>query len=146
MLHRRILSSAPSQPASQVLQSLEALWVRVTVALAEARLAAGDHAALVPDLEQAVADHPLDEQLHAPLMLALYRAGRQPEALACYRRLHRALDAELGVAPGPALRDLEAAILRQDRALELSAAAVTGMAPAPGPGAVAAGRVRHHRS
>jgi DNA-binding SARP family transcriptional activator len=88
-----------SQPASQVLQSLEALWVRVTVALAEARLAAGDHAALVPDLEQAVADHPLDEQLHAPLMLALYRAGRQAEALACYRRLHRALDAELGVAP-----------------------------------------------
>jgi hypothetical protein len=51
---------------------LDALWTRATVALAETRLAAGDHAALVPDLEQTVADHPLDEQLHALLMLARY--------------------------------------------------------------------------
>jgi DNA-binding SARP family transcriptional activator len=76
---------------------LDALWMRTTAALAEARLAAGDHAALVPDLEQTVAEHPLDEQLHALLILALYRAGGQAEALAYYQRLRRALDAELGL-------------------------------------------------
>jgi DNA-binding SARP family transcriptional activator/tetratricopeptide (TPR) repeat protein len=112
---------------------LDALWMRTTAALAEARLVAGDHAALVPDLEPAVAEHPLDEQLHALLMLALYRAGGQAEALACYQRLRRALDAELGVGPGPALRDLHAAILRQDPALELPVAAVTGTSPSPVP-------------
>ena len=112
---------------------LDALWMRATVALAETRLAAGDHAALVPDLERTVADHPLDEQLHALLMLALYRTGWQAEVLACYQRLRRALGEELGVAPGPALRDLHAAILRPDPALELPVATVSGTSPSPVP-------------
>ena len=92
--------------------------------LFEARLAAGEHAQLVPDLEQMVADHPLDEQIHAQLMVALYRCGRQADALAAYQRLRRTLDEELGIEPSQSLRDLETAILRQDPSLDAPAPAV----------------------
>ena len=107
---------------------------RVQRALSEARLAAGEHAQLVPDLEQMVADHPLDEQIHAQLMLALYRSGRQADALAAYQRLRRTLDEELGIDPSQALRDLEAAILRQDPSLDAPAPAVA-LLPASCPAA-----------
>ena len=70
----------------------------------------------VPELEQLVADRPLDEQVQAQLMLALYRSGRQADALAAYQRLRRTLDEELGIDPSQELRDLETAILRQDPA------------------------------
>ena len=93
--------------------------------LVEARLAAGEHAQLLPDLEQMVADHPLDEQIHAQLMLALYRGGRQADALAAYQRLRRTLDEELGLEPSQSVRDLELAILRQDSSLDAPAPAVT---------------------
>jgi DNA-binding SARP family transcriptional activator len=96
---------------------LEQLRLRVEVALAEARLAAGEHEALLPDLDRLAAGHPLDEPIHAHLMLALHRSGRQAEALAAYQRLRHALSAELGIDPGPTLRDLQAAILRQDPGL-----------------------------
>jgi DNA-binding SARP family transcriptional activator/tetratricopeptide (TPR) repeat protein len=105
-------------------QRLDLLWVRVRRALSEARLAAGEHERLLPDLEQMVADCPLDEQVHGQLMLALYRSGRQADALAAYHRLRRTLDEELGIAPSQALRELESAILRQDPALEAPASAV----------------------
>src|SRR5215469_8006599 len=100
---------------------LDLLGVRVKRALLTARLAAGEHAQLVPDLEQMAADHPLDEQIHAQLMLALYRCGRQADALAAYHRLRRTLGEELGIDPGQPLRDLEVGILRQDPALDASA-------------------------
>jgi DNA-binding SARP family transcriptional activator len=99
-------------------ERLDLLGVRVRRALLTARLAAGEHAQLVPDLEQMAADHPLDEQIHAELMLALYRSGRQADALAAYQRLRRTLGEELGIDPGQPLRDLEVAILRQDQALD----------------------------
>jgi DNA-binding SARP family transcriptional activator len=97
---------------------LDLLCVQVKRALFEARLAAGEHLQLVPDLERMAAGHPLDEQIHAQLMLALYRSGRQADALAVYHRLRRTLDEELGIDPSQMLRDLETAILRQDRALD----------------------------
>src|SRR5262249_51090979 len=89
----------------------------------------GEHAQLVPELEQIAADHPLDERVHGQLMLALYRSGRQADALAVYHRLRHTLDEELGIDPGQALRDLETAILRQDPALSAPAAAATLAAP-----------------
>ena len=99
-------------------ERLDLLWLQVKRALAEARMAAGEHAHLVPDLEQLVADHPLDEQIHAQLMLALYRNGRQADALGAYHRLRQQLNEELGIDPSQMLRDLETGILRQDPALE----------------------------
>src|SRR5437763_1766841 len=101
-------------------------------ALSDARLAAGEHRQLVPALEQAAADHPLDEQVRAQLMTALYRSGRQADALAVYQRLRSTLAEELGLAPGPALRDLETAILRQDASLDASGP-VASLRPAAPP-------------
>ena len=84
----------------------------------DAVLALGGHAAAVPELEALIHEHPLRERLRAQLMLALYRSGRQADALAAYHAARRTLDDELGIAPGPALRQLERAILRQDPGLE----------------------------
>ena len=77
------------------------------------------HADIVPELEQLVQEHPLREQLHAQLMLALYRCGRQADALDAYHRARRTLD-DLGLEPGPELRRLERRILEHDPTLELS--------------------------
>ncbi|MGD9527272.1 BTAD domain-containing putative transcriptional regulator [Pseudonocardia sp.] len=76
-----------------------------------AELAAGNAAAIVPELAELAARHPLRERLQAHLMTALYRAGRTPEALAVYRRTRAALVEELGVEPGPPLQRLEQAVL-----------------------------------
>ena len=87
------------------------------VAVAEridAQLAMGDHRAVIGDLEAAVAAEPLAERHHGQLMLALYRSGRQAEALEVYRRLQRLLGEEVGVDPSPEVRDLHERILRQD--------------------------------
>ena len=99
-------------------ERLGLLRVRVRQALSGARLAAGEHAQLVPELEGMVADYPLDERMHGQLMLALYRSGRQADALAVYQRLRHTLGEDLGIDPSQALRDLEAAILRQDPCLD----------------------------
>jgi DNA-binding SARP family transcriptional activator len=80
----------------------------------EADLASGAAGELVPELELLIAAHPLRERPHRQLMLALYRAGRQAEALAAYQRFRRTLDEELGIEPSAQLRELEMAILRQD--------------------------------
>lgn len=71
----------------------------------------------MPELEELVARHPLRERFRAQLMLALYRAGRQADALAAYRRAHDAFLDALGLQPGVVLRELERAILVQDRSL-----------------------------
>ncbi len=84
----------------------------------EAELALGRHADLVSELEAAVAEQPLRERLHEQLMLALYRCGRQAEALEAYRRARHTLVEEIGVEPGAELRALHEAILAQDPSLD----------------------------
>ncbi|MEU5988134.1 AfsR/SARP family transcriptional regulator [Spirillospora sp. NPDC047418] len=88
--------------------------------LADLELGLGGHHALVPELAQHVADHPLRERLRAQLMVALYRSGRQAEALAAAQRGRAILRDEYGLDPGLPLRRLEQAILRQDPVLDLS--------------------------
>lgn len=121
---------------------------RVTVQLAEqrvadleawneARLALGRHRDLLGTLEALVAQHPMHEGFWVQLVLALYRTGRQGDALLAYRRAREALAEELGVDPGPALRELEAAVLRQDPALDLDETPQPEPAPPAGPALVA---------
>jgi DNA-binding SARP family transcriptional activator len=87
----------------------------------DAELDAGRHAKLVPELERFLAEHPAREALYGQLMLALYRSGRQADALDVFRRARERLRDELGLEPGPALRSLQAAVLRQDPALAFEA-------------------------
>jgi YVTN family beta-propeller protein len=84
----------------------------------EADLAAGRSAELVGELQQLVARHPTRERLWGQLMLSLYRSGRQADALEAYRRARQTLVSQLGLEPGPALRDLERRILAHDPALD----------------------------
>jgi hypothetical protein len=95
---------------------LAALELRI-----EADLARGQDRQLVGELEALVAEQPLRERFREYLMTALYRAGRQAEALKAYREARRALVDELGIEPCHALQELERAILRQDPALDLPA-------------------------
>jgi len=83
----------------------------------DADLACGTHATLVGELEALVAEHPLRERLRRQLILALYRSGRQADALEAYREARTVLDEELGLEPTPALRELEHAILTHDPSL-----------------------------
>jgi YVTN family beta-propeller protein len=84
----------------------------------EADLALGRHDAVIAELEELVRHYPLRERLRAQLMLALYRAGRQAEALEAYRDARRTLADELGLEPSPTLQQLERAILAHDVALQ----------------------------
>jgi hypothetical protein len=108
---------------------LEALRLTAFEERIDAELELGRHAELVPELEQLVTAEPLRERLRRQLMLPLYRAGRQADALAAYADARRTLVHELGIEPGPALKELERAILAQDPALEQLPA------PAPDPSA-----------
>src|SRR6185437_14058497 len=84
----------------------------------DAELALGAHADLVAELDALAAAQPLRERLQGQRLLALYRAGRQADALARYRELRALLRDEHGLEPGAALRELERAILRHDPALD----------------------------
>jgi DNA-binding SARP family transcriptional activator len=110
-------------PESQRGLSEKTRWIEGHAALledrADALLATGRAAEIIGELEAAVAEAPLRERRWGQLMLALYRAGRQGEALGAYQRARSLLTDELGVDPGPDLRRLEAAIVVQDDALEL---------------------------
>jgi DNA-binding SARP family transcriptional activator len=87
----------------------------------DADLALGRHDELVGELEALVTEHPLRERLRGYLMAALYRSGRQAEALDAYQDARRVLLDELGMDPNPALQELERAILRQDPSLDVQA-------------------------
>jgi DNA-binding SARP family transcriptional activator/tetratricopeptide (TPR) repeat protein len=92
----------------------------------EADLGVGRHAGLVGELDALVGEHPLRERLRGQLMLALYRSERQAEALEAYQAARSALVEGLGIEPSRQLRELHQAILRQDRALELSRGELPG--------------------
>ncbi len=85
--------------------------------LTDLRLARGEHVALVSELEALVREQPLREHLWAQLLLALYRSGRQAEALRAFQQARETLLDELGIDPGPELRQLETAILQHDESL-----------------------------
>jgi predicted ATPase/DNA-binding SARP family transcriptional activator len=105
---------------------LDALEERI-----EHDLALGRHATVAGEVEGLAAEHPYRERLHAQLMLALYRSGRQADALEAYRRARHALVEDLGLDPSPELKRLEAAILSHDPALELGTPAPAAPAAAP---------------
>jgi DNA-binding SARP family transcriptional activator len=99
----------------------------------DADLCLGRHDELVAELQTLVARHPLRERFRAQLMTALYRGGRQAEALQAYQAARVVLREELGLEPSRGLQDIEQAILRQDPELDVPAAAAvsTGAAPSP---------------
>ncbi len=145
---RRLLADGAAEEAGRVLREALALWRGPALAefqyesfarneigrleelrlvaleqRLEADLALGRHAEVVPELEALVREHPLRESLRGLLILALYRAGRQADALAAYQDARATLVDELGLDPGQALQQLEKAILLQDPSLDLAAAA-----------------------
>jgi predicted ATPase/DNA-binding SARP family transcriptional activator len=109
---------------------------------AEADLVLGRHGELAGELEALCREHPLRERLWELLMLALYRAGRQAEALGAYTEARDRLVRELGIDPGPALRELEARILAQDPSLAAAGPAGPETVPAP----MATGNLRERLS
>jgi len=100
-------------------ERLEQLRLEAVEARIDADLALGRHTELVGELEALAALQPHRERLHAQLVLALYRSGRQADALAAYRHVRAALD-ELGLEPSRTLRQLEQRVLRQDSALDVA--------------------------
>jgi peptide/nickel transport system substrate-binding protein len=93
----------------------------------DADLVLGRHDELVEELKVLVAEQPLRERLRGCLMTALYRSGRQAEALDVYQDARRALSDELGIDPGPSLQELESAILRQDPELDVKPTAAAAV-------------------
>jgi predicted ATPase/DNA-binding SARP family transcriptional activator len=169
---RRALAAGDAATAADVLRRALALWRGPPLAefayesfaqgeiarLTEERLAAfedridaelalGDDAALIGELEATVREHPLRERLHGQLMLALYRTGRQADALDTYRRAREHLTGELGLEPGVELRALQNAILNQDPSLSAdpslsrAKAAASDEDRAAGPQALAPGAI-----
>ena len=119
--------------AAAEIRRLDELRLRASEAAIDADLEAGRHVEVIGELEALVAEQPLREHLHAQRMLALYRSGRQSEALEAYREARAGLVDEIGVEPGAELRQLQDAILAQEPALEMPAAAEAEPATAPRP-------------
>lgn len=107
--------------AQTAISRLEELRLATLEERLDADLALGRHSDLIGELETLVLAHPLRERFRAQVMLALYRCGRQAEALEAYRAARQSLVEELGIEPGRELRELHEAILRQDPGLELVA-------------------------
>ena len=138
---REHLAAGDAKAASRELESALALWRGPAPGLEERRLAAledrieadlalGRHAQLVPELETLVARDPLQERLRGQLMLALYRSGRQADALEQYRQTRATLVDQLGIEPSEELQELQRAILRHEPELDARRAV-----PAPYSGA-----------
>jgi YVTN family beta-propeller protein len=104
--------------AAAEIRRLEELRLHAFEQAIDADLADGRHGELIAELEALVTTHPLSERLRGQLMLALYRSGRQAEALEAYRDARRRLVDEVGVEPGTELRELHDALLQQDPALD----------------------------
>jgi len=106
--------------AAEQIRRFEDLWLRARELVIDAALEEGDHIAALHDAEEVLAEHPFREHVQAQRMLALYRAGRQADALQAYRDARRLLMDEVGIEPGPELRALNDAILAQDPSLDLA--------------------------
>jgi DNA-binding SARP family transcriptional activator/WD40 repeat protein len=118
------LSDVADQPfAAPAIGRLDELRLDAAELAIDADLAAGRHHEVAGEINALVAEDPLRERFHAQRMLALYRCGRQADALEAYRDARRTLVDEIGVEPGPQLQHLHEAMLRQDRSLDVAAAA-----------------------
>jgi predicted ATPase/DNA-binding SARP family transcriptional activator len=126
--------------AQTAVARLEEIRVAAVELRIESDLALGRHDELVAELEALVAEHPLRERLRRYLMTALYRSGRQSDALDAYKDARRALVDELGIEPSPALQELERAILRQDPALDVPPLEVISSTNLPRPASSFVGR------
>jgi DNA-binding SARP family transcriptional activator len=118
------------------IQRLEAARLGAAEDRIEAELALGQHASLCPELELLVAEHPLRERLRGQLMVALYRSGRQAEALEAYRVGRALLVEQLGIEPGPGLRRMHEQVLAADAALDWPAPPAPGILAGQPPPAV----------
>jgi YVTN family beta-propeller protein len=119
------LADVAGEPfAAAEIRRLDELWLQASELVVEADLAAGRDQEALAQLERLIEDHQLRERLHGQRMLALYRSGRQAEALEAYADARQRLVDQAGVEPGAKLRELQAGILRQDPALDLPAAPV----------------------
>ena len=120
------LADVADEPfAAAEIRRLEDLRLRAAEMAIDADLEAGRHADVIGELDALVAQYPLRERLHSRRMVALYRSGRQAEALEAYRAARSALVEEIGVEPGAELRRLHDAILAQDPELDLPAPPTT---------------------
>jgi DNA-binding SARP family transcriptional activator len=114
----RALADLDGEPAVRdIVLELEEERLEATELRIAAELAVGRHSQVVPELERLLVEHPAREALYRQLMLALYRSGRQADALGVYRRARTRLLEELGSEPSPRLREVQAAVLRQDPSL-----------------------------
>ena len=129
-LHRQALGLWRGAPLADLMyesfarapiERLEELRLAALEQRIDAELALGRHSELVGELEVLTSEHPLRERFRGQLMLALYRSGRQAEALDAYRRAREALIGDFGIEPTPALQQLERRILTQDPSLDLQA-------------------------
>jgi DNA-binding SARP family transcriptional activator len=111
---------------------LEEVRIATLESRTEADLRLGRHVALVSELEALVHEHPLRERLYEQLMIALYRSGRQVDALDRYQRARRKLIDEFGIEPGPRLQEVQRAVLTHDSALDLPGRRRLRPRPAPG--------------
>ena len=131
------LAGLPGPFASRQRDHLERLRASARTAWLQAELDLGQAGQVLPEITALAAEHPLDEQVREMLILALYRAGRQADALAAYQETRSVLASELGIDPGPALQDLHGRILRADPALIPVTAGAGSGAAAAGPRAAA---------
>ncbi|MGE5689763.1 MAG: BTAD domain-containing putative transcriptional regulator [Pseudomonadota bacterium] len=124
------LADLAAEPVAAASAHLDELRLDAVERRIDADLALGRHRELVPELESLAAEQPFRERLRGQLMLALYRSGRQADALAAYTAARTALVDELGTEPGPELQALHRAILRQDAELGPPAGPTAPTAPA----------------
>jgi YVTN family beta-propeller protein len=146
--HGAALADLSYEPFAQAeIARLEDLRADVVEDRIEADLALGHHADVVGELKSLAAACPLRERLQEQLMVALYRCGRQPEALAAYQSVRRAMVKDLGIEPSPALQRVERAILAQDAWLDPPPRTALPGARTQADGAERrpAGRTRHRR-
>ena len=140
------LAGVPGPFAARQRANLERLRASAEAARLRTELDLGDPDRILPEIAALTAEHPLDERLRETLITAMYRAGRQAEALATYEDTRSLLAEELGIDPGPALQTLHERILRADPALMPAAgrhepAAEEGPTPQPPSGAVLSGNL-----
>jgi YVTN family beta-propeller protein len=118
--------------AQSAIAQLEELRIAALEERVEADIALGHHGELLAELAALVEQHPLRERLRGQFMLALYRCGRQAEALSVYQQFRRTLSEQLGRDPGPGLRELELAILARDASLDCDSTGTASSSPATG--------------